>query len=147
MLYGSVCRLQEDSIEKQLTRWQLAIKGFSSNNWFMDIRKILVRYDLLSSWDLLDNPAKKQHWRIMFNKQVNGYWSAAIRQSTEVYSSPKYLSCGEYWPGRKHPLIQHMNGLRDTPRVHTRLKLITGNYILQNNRASEVIKNYHAQLI
>ena len=48
MLCGSVCRLQEDSTEKQLTRRQLTIKGFSSNNWFMDTRKIHVRYDLPS---------------------------------------------------------------------------------------------------
>ena len=72
----------------------------------------------------------------MINKQVNEYWFAAIRQSTELDSSLKYLISGEYWPGRKHPLLQHVNGLRDTPCVHTRLKPVTSYYILQSNRAA-----------
>ena len=39
-----------------------------------------------------------------------------------------------YWPGKKHPLIQNIGCVSDVPRVHTKLKLVTGTYILQVNR-------------
>ena len=70
------------------------------------------------------------------NKQVNGYWLTKIKQSIELYPSLKYLSSDEYLPGRRHQLIQQVNGTRDIPRISTRLKLVTGTYILQSNRAA-----------
>ena len=38
-----------------------------------------------------------------------------------------------YWPGKRHPLIQNVGCVNDVPRVHTKLKLVTGVYALQNN--------------
>ena len=134
ILYGSICRLDESSIEKQLARRQLTVKGVDSYSWYTEVRKILVKYDLPSCWDLLDNPMKKERWRRLVNKKVNGYWSLRMRQNAELYPSLKYLSTDEYWPGRKHPLIQQVNGPRDIPRVSTRLKLVTGSYVTQSSR-------------
>ena len=69
------------------------------------------------------------------NKQVNGYWSTKTKQSIELYPSLKYLSSDEYWPGRRHQLIQQVNGTRDIPRLSTRLKLVTGT--LNNQSGSQ----------
>ena len=126
IFYGNLCRLQESSIEKQLARRQQAINDLNSSSWYVDLRKILVKYDLPSCWDLLDDPPKKEHWRRIVNKQVNGYWSTKIKQSIELYPSFKYLSADEYWPGRRHQLIQQVRRTRDIPRISTRLKLVTG---------------------
>ena len=41
-LFGSICRLSEDSIEKQIARRQLSVKGDKSNSWFIDIKNILL---------------------------------------------------------------------------------------------------------
>ena len=98
-----------------------------SYSWYIEVRKILVNM-------LLDNPMKKERWRRLVNKKVNGYWSLRMRQNAELYPSLKYLSTDEYWPGRKHPLIQQVNGPRDIPRVSTRLKLVTGSYVTQSSR-------------
>ena len=136
IFYGSICRLEESSVEKQLARRQLAVKGSDSHSWYIEVRKILVKYDLPSCWDLLDSPIKKERWRRLVNRKVNGYWSERIKQSAELYSSLKYLSTHEYWPGRKHPLIQQVNGTRDIPRVSTRLKLVTGTYVTQSSRVA-----------
>ena len=83
IFYGNLCRLQESTFEKQLARSQLAIKDFNCSSWYVDLRKILVKYDLSLRWDLLDDPPKKEHWRRMVNKQMNGYWSTKIKQSIE----------------------------------------------------------------
>ena len=90
ILYGSICRLEESSVEKQLARRQLAVKGSDSHSWYKEVRK--------------------KRWRRLVNRKVNGYWSERIKQSAELYLSLKYLSTHEYWPGRKNPLIQQVNG-------------------------------------
>ena len=136
VFYGSLCRLQESSIQKQLAKRQLAVKDYRSNSWYVAVRKILVRFNLPSCCDLLDNPPSKEHWRRMVNKQVNELWSSQIQQSAGLYSSIRYLCSDEYWPGRRHQLIQQVKGQRDIPQVSIRLKLATGTYILQSNRAA-----------
>ena len=45
ILFGNVCRLEEDSVDKQLDRRLLAVKSFSSCSCYVEIRKILIRYD------------------------------------------------------------------------------------------------------
>ena len=72
-------------------------------------------------------------WRKVVNKHVNGFWARQLRQSVELYSSLKHLTASEYWPGRKHPLIQNVIGQRDIPQVGTRLKFVAATYILQSN--------------
>ena len=136
VFFGSICRLPESATEKRLARRQLAVKDHKSNSWYIAVRKILVKYNLPSCWDLLDNPPKKEHWRRLVNKHVNEQWAAWIKQSAELYSSLKYLCADEYWPGNRHQLIRHVNGPREVPRVSTRLKLATGTYILQSTRAA-----------
>ena len=61
VFYGSLCRLPESSTEKQLARRQLAVKDHHSKNWYVAVRKILVKYNLPSCWDLLDNPTRKRN--------------------------------------------------------------------------------------
>ena len=69
ILYGSICRLDESSAEKRLARRQLAIKGPGSYSWYVELKKILIKYDLPCCWDLLDNPMKKEHWKRLVNKK------------------------------------------------------------------------------
>ena len=42
----------------------------------------------------------------------------------------------DYQPGKRHPSIQYVNGMRDALRVSTKVKLLTGTYILQSNRST-----------
>ena len=46
MLFGSVCRLDEDSVEKRIARRQLCVKSFNSNSWFTTVRKLFFKYDI-----------------------------------------------------------------------------------------------------
>ena len=106
IIYGSICRLEESSVKKQLARGQLAVKGSDSCSWYIEVRKTLVKYDLPSCWDLLDSQMKKERWRKLVNRKVNGYWAVRIKQTAELYPSLKYLSTDEWWSGRKHALIK-----------------------------------------
>ena len=131
-LFVSICRLGDDSVEKQLARRQLSIKSFS---WFIAIRKLLIKYDLPHPWDLLDDPPTKTRWKATVNKSVNEYWCITIRENAALCPSLQYLNTEDYMPGGKHWLIQHTREVREVTRLKTKLKLVTGSYVLQVNRA------------
>ena len=82
-LFGSVCRLSEESVVKQVARRQLAVKGDKSNIWFIGIRDILLKYDLPMPWLLLDTPPTEFRWKNQVKKKVNKWgsgWGLLIRE-------------------------------------------------------------------
>lgn len=135
-LYGGICRLGEDSVEKQLARRQLSVKSFTSNSWFVAVKRLLQRYKLPDSWELLDNPPSKLRWKKMVKQYVDGYWVEQIKYRARLYSSLRYIHVEDYQPGKRHPCIQYVTSVRDIPRVNTKVKLVTGTYILQSNRSA-----------
>ena len=135
-LFGSICRLNEESIEKQVARRQLAVKGDKSNSWFIAIKDILLKYDLPMPWLLLDTQPTKFRWKNQVKRKINHYWSEVMKSRASLYSSLKYLNYEAYRPGTRPLVIQDPNGVKDVPRIHTKIKMITGTYILQVNRAS-----------
>ena len=59
-LYGNICRLSEDTVEKQLARRQLSVKGYRGSSWFVEIRKLLFKYGLTSMGITRRTPYKIQ---------------------------------------------------------------------------------------
>ena len=135
-LFGNICRLDDSIIEKQLALRQFAVKTHNSSSWFLAIKKILVKYDLPGCWDILIEPPTKYRWKSLVNKQVNSYWAERIKSRASLYSSLRYLALESYYPGKTHWVLQHTGVARDIPCISTKLKLLTGSYILQVNRAA-----------
>ena len=135
-LFSNICRLNDSSIEKQLARRQFAVKTHNSSSWFVAIKKILVKYDLPGCWDILVEPPTKYRWKSLVNKQVNSYWAERIKSRASLYSSLRYLAVKNFYPGKTHWVLQHSGIARDVPCIGTKLKLLTGSYILQVNRAA-----------
>ena len=44
-LYGSITRIDETSVEKQLARRQLSVKSYRGSSWFVEIRHLCVKYN------------------------------------------------------------------------------------------------------
>ena len=135
-LFGNISRLTSSSIEKRIARRQLNIKGQKSNSWFVALRELCFKYDLPQPLDILNDPPGKEKWKRIVNKQVNGYWTARLSHQSTLYSSLKYLHTEDYSYGQRHPVIQTIGNAREIPRISTKLKLVTGTYILQSNRAA-----------
>ena len=72
----------------------------------------------------------------MVKQHVDAYWMDQIKYRASLYSSLRYLHVEDYQPGKRHPSIQYVNGMRDALRVSTKVKLVTGTYILQSNRST-----------
>ncbi|MEW8548514.1 MAG: reverse transcriptase domain-containing protein, partial [Candidatus Thiodiazotropha sp.] len=134
-LFGNICRLSENSVEQRIAYRQLSIKSFSSNSWFICIKKLLVKYGLPGAVELLESPPTKYRWRCLVREHVDRHWTDEIKHKATLYNSLKFLHCENYRPGIKHPLLHEVLGVRDVTRIHVKLKLVTGTYILQTNRA------------
>ena len=93
-----------------------------------------MKYSLPDPYTVLDCPPSKGQWKSVVHKAVYTYWVDNLKWRASFYSSLEFLCVSSYWPGKKHPLIQNIGCVSDVPRVHTKLKLVTGTYILQVNR-------------
>ena len=85
-LFGNICRLSSDSIEKQIAYRQLSIKGCKSNSWFVAIKELCFKYELSYPLDLLQDPPSKESWKRTVNKQVNNYWVERICNNASLYA-------------------------------------------------------------
>ena len=135
-LFGNVCRQEKNSTEQRLATRQLTVKSSTSNSWFIAIKKLLVKYGLPEPVELLGNPQTKCAWKHRVNKHVNQFWTSVVKSRAALYPSLEYLVVGNYACGRIHHLLKSCKNAREVHRVHTKLKIATGTYILQTKRAS-----------
>ena len=133
-LFGNVTRLPDDSIELRLAKRQLELKTFKSHSWFIEVKKILIKYDLPQPKTLLENPPEKLSWKHQYNNVVNNFWMDRILPQVKMFSSLKYLS-RIYTVGKCHPAVKPYNlSIRDVNRIAVKSKILTGTYMLQTNR-------------
>ena len=133
-LFGNITRLPDDSIELRLAKRQLELKTFKSHSWFIEVKKILLKYDLPHPETLIENPPKKLSWKHQYNNAVNNFWMDQILPQVKMFSSLKYLS-RIYTVGKCHPAVKPYNlSVRDVNRIAVKSKILTGTYILQTNR-------------
>ena len=132
-LFGNITRTKRSSVEWKLADRQLLLKNRNSHSWFVDIKKICLKYDIQQCQQYLTNPLIKSKWKTLIKKKVRDYWSDRINDITRYYSSLKYIE-GSYTIGKIHPLLStNTCCTRDINRIPVRVKIATGT--LQSNRA------------
>ena len=136
-LFGGICRMPASSVEKQLAYRQLNVKSISSNSWYIQIRAILLKYNLPPALDLLSSSYSKYSWKRVVRNAVDTYWVSKITGEAEMHRSLQFLNIRSFVPGKSHPLLNVITGsAREASRIHARLMIATGTYVLQTNRAS-----------
>jgi hypothetical protein len=84
----------------------------------------------------VQNHLSKAKWKSLITSAIYKYWSDRINEEIKYYSTLKYLS-PTYEIGKIHPLAKSNTvNQKDINRIPTRLKLATGNYMLQTMRAA-----------
>ena len=135
--FNNVCHQPENSIEKQLAVRQSSVKSINSNSWFIEVKKVLWKYDLGSIDELISNPLPKQQWKNRVNRVVNEHWKEIISAQAILYKPLKYINLNRYQPGEVHKLVQiEPHSTRDVNRISTKLKFLCGAYTLQSNRSA-----------
>ena len=117
-------------------QWRSRYPGDSSFSWFIDVKAILLKYNLPLPWDLLDSPPTKIGWKKTVKQYIDRYWTEVLQSRAALYPSLRYLNSNLYKPGVKSLVIKDPSGVGDVPRIHTKTRLLTGTYVLQINRAS-----------
>ena len=85
----------------------------------------------------MDRPYTKMQWKQIVYEEVHKYWKEHIIRISELYKHLGYLNINEYKPGKQHPLICiPISSVRDANRIPVKLKLVSGTYVFQANRAN-----------
>ena len=134
--FGNVSRLSDSSIEKRLADRQLAVKSLDSQSWFIGVKKLCIRYGLPDCTEILEKPRSKHSSKATVEAAINNYWNDRLQSVVPLYPSLKWLTWTKKPNRTLHPLIMSAGNLREVPRIAVHLKIVTGTYILQSNRAS-----------
>ena len=134
--FGNVSRLSDSSIEKRLAERQLAVKSLDSHSWFVRVKKLCIRYGLPDCSKSLEKPRSKHSWKSTVEAAINSYWNDRLQSVVPLYPNLKWLTWAKNPNRTLHPLIMSAGNLREVPRIAVHLKIVTGTYILQSNRAS-----------
>ncbi|XP_045205894.2 uncharacterized protein LOC123558082 [Mercenaria mercenaria] len=136
VLFNNICLQNDQSVEKAIAKRQLCVKSMKSNSWFIEIKTIFWLYHLPNIDGLLEHPIQKLSWKKTVNKVVNEYWKDQILSLASYSKSLKFLNCELFQPGKPHPLVRiPLNSSHDITRFPVKLKIASGTYILQSNRA------------
>ncbi|VDI53577.1 Hypothetical predicted protein [Mytilus galloprovincialis] len=123
-LFGNIARANKNSSEWRLAERQLQIKSFDSNSWFIDMKKICIKYNLENPLSLLYNEMSKGKWKKMTTTAVHKYWTTRINEEIMYYSSLKYIPTSSFKVGKIHPLaLANSANQRDINRIPIRIKL------------------------
>jgi hypothetical protein len=87
--------------------------------------------EVLLLFRAIDNPPTKNAWKKMVNKAVDEYWIEHIKKMSTYFKSLGYLN------GKAHAALASVQtSARDIARLSVKLRLMTGTYYLQSNKAA-----------
>ena len=133
-LLHNIGQQSEQSIEKQILFRQLNVKSVKSNSWFIEVERILWKYELGTLSEICAEVPSKFKWKTMIHKQVNKYWSCNIGESAKLYKTLRFMKFDSYNPGSVMPVLRVEYSARESYRLQTKLRLLTGTYTLQTTR-------------
>jgi len=136
-LFGNICRSSQDSIEWRVAEGQLGLKNMKSHSWFVDIKKLFIKYELENPYEyLLCSDYTKLKWKIMINKK--SIYTGLREFHLKLKCSNHFNTLVVYFESANVIQLQKTctANRRDISRIPVRLKIATGSYILQTKRAS-----------
>jgi hypothetical protein len=75
-LYGNITRANKSSIEWKLAERQLTKKLHDSHCWFIEIKDLCLKYDILNIYNYLENPLSTNQWKKMIKTKIYAYWKS-----------------------------------------------------------------------
>ena len=127
--------IQQDTPLNTLASRQLATKGAHSKSWFIHADQRLYKYGLPTLIEIMTSPPTKEAWKNITHKTVYAYWDEKLQSQVRQQSSMRYLDVQECSINRIHAVWRDIGCTREGRRAALRAKLLTGTYILQENRA------------
>ena len=130
LLYGAICRMEENHPLRDLARRQLTLPDHASS-WFVHVRKLAIRLGI----DLLkpqSHPWDSLAWKKYIREAVFGTQFSQLINEASQKSSLKLLDLSLLDGGKPHILWKtSIYSIEETRKAAIRAKLLTGTYILQ----------------
>ena len=132
----------QDPLLFQIAQRQFSQKNHNSLSWFMYAQRRLERYNIPSPMQCVAQNTDPKQWANSAQQTVTQYWQSVLVDRSQKYRSLRYLII----PDSNTPCLHGCwdTGKFDTlsnKRAITKLKLLTGTYILQGNRS---VYNQHS---
>ena len=85
----------------------------------------------------MENPPSKFKWKMEVRKAVDKYWTEHISKISKYHSTMKWINISDYNNGNIHPaLLSVQTSSKDISRTSIKLRILTGTYYLQSNKAA-----------
>ena len=78
------------------------MKDETSNSWFIQVKKILQKYNLPSALEMLETPKKKITLKNESRKATTTYWNNQLKEEANERTSLKFLATDKITPGKPH---------------------------------------------
>jgi hypothetical protein len=135
-LWGAIARLPEGSTLRDLATRQMCLPQQARNSWFHYALSIAKRYNIESLLhSAFDWNIPKQEWKSMISSVIQDCWVNSLRQNALLRSSLKHFDVLAYMPCQPNPLWPSDAPAHAILAASYRAKMLTGAYILQENRA------------
>ncbi|CAC5423170.1 unnamed protein product [Mytilus coruscus] len=121
--FCSICQQADSSVEKQLGKRQLTVKSSGSHSWYIEVQRVMFKYNLGRALDMLDNADVTKTTINQIKRQIANYRVNEISVIANMYQGLKYLQTDNF-------MIKSYTN-KDRFRIPIKLKLLTGTYALQ----------------
>ena len=126
----------DNSIEAALAKRQMAVKDSSSNSWFIHCNQILHKYKLPYIYKLKHSTKSKDALKEKIKHKVDNYVHQSWVEEESGKSTLAYLNLHDCFVGKVHSCWKSVShNTRDVRRAIIKVKILTGTYILQYNKA------------
>ena len=133
--FNNICNQNENSLERQIFIRQFNVKRWDSKAWAKHIQPILTKYELGDVEPYIENALNKLCWKRNIHAVVVNKWKNKLERQAALYSSLKYMNC-TFRQGKLHPILRvKCESTREATRLPARLRVLSGTYNLQVNRA------------
>ena len=111
-LLGMISRSDKSSILQQIGRGALLASPSNKKSWFINLRNICFKYNLMDPLLVLQDPPSKLSWKKMCKSAVVSYWETELRRRADMlpslkYFKPAFMSLAETHPIWKTPENDH----------------------------------------
>ena len=107
------------------------MKDETSNSWFIQVNKILQKYNLPSALEMLETPKKKTTLKNESRKATTTYWNNKLTEEANERTSLKFLATDKITPGKPHLVwTAAKHSPMETKKAAVKVKLMTGTYNL-----------------
>ena len=121
----------KNSIEHSIAIRQLTMKDETSNSWFKQVNKILQKYNLPSTLEMLETSKKKTTLKNESRKATTTYWNNKLTEEANERTSLKFLATDKITPGKPHLVWTAAKySPMETKKAAVKVKLMTGTYNL-----------------